>query len=134
MQNNALWVPELHRYVGFTRFHRGEAFHRHPRGQRTLARTESDDFVKWDKAEVLMAGTPPYQTYTMQVFPYAGIYLALIMWFRWHSDDRVQCELAWSADTVRWERISPGMPLIPLSEKEGDYDWGCIYGSRPIFS
>ena len=107
-------------------------FHRHPWGQRTICRTESEDFVNWSKAEQLLQGNPPNQTYTMQVFPYAGVYIALVMWFRWHSDDRVQCELAWSPDTIRWERINPGIPIIPNAENEGDYDWGCVYAGQSV--
>jgi len=45
------------------------------------------------------------------------------------SEDRVHCELAWSPDTLRWERISPGTPFIPNSSIQGDYDWGCVYAA-----
>jgi hypothetical protein len=46
----------------------------------------------------------------------------------------VWTELAWSADTKKWNRISPGTPLIPCSEKKLDYDYGCVYPcAYPVF-
>lgn len=52
-------------------------------------------------------------------------------------DDRtdcVDCELAWSPDTVNWERIREGHPLIALGPK-GSSDWGCIYAAAgPILA
>jgi hypothetical protein len=51
-----------------------------------------------------------------------------------HEADRVWTELTWSPDTVTWHRVLPGTPLIPNSEKEGDYDWGCVYAAAcPVF-
>ena len=47
--------------------------------------------------------------------------------------DRVHCELAWSPDTWEWHIIDPGTPLIDTSHEKGDYDWGCVYASVPIF-
>ena len=41
--------------------------------------------------------------------------------------DRTHTELAWSPDTITWERIDPGRPLISNSAEEGAYDWGCVY-------
>jgi hypothetical protein len=39
----------------------------------------------------------------------------------------VWTELAWSPDTRAWHRVSPGTPLIPCSDRELDYDYGCVY-------
>ena len=37
-------------------------------------------------------------------------------------------------DTEVWERISPGTPLIPCSEQELSYDYGCVYAAAsPVF-
>jgi len=47
--------------------------------------------------------------------------------------NRQHVELAWSPDSIEWHRIRPGTPLIANSEQMGDYDWGCIFASPPIF-
>jgi hypothetical protein len=118
--NNAFWFPEPGKYVGITRL---------VEGQRIVGRTESTDFVKWSKAVEVLRGEPKNQSYAMPVFRYADIYLGLLMILRGGGEDRVHCELAWSPDTVRWERIEPGKPFIPNSEVEGSYDWGCVYAA-----
>jgi hypothetical protein len=124
--NNAFWAPELGRYVGITRNWSGS--------QRTVARTESPDFVHWSKAVEVLRGTSPHQQpYALLVFRYADLYLGLLMMFNTKTD-RVQCELAWSPDTIHWNRIDEGTPLIPCSETRGDYDWGTVYAAAyPVF-
>ena len=126
--NNALWVPELNKYVGTTRIFGGEPFLHHPSGQRVVGRTESPDFVKWSKAEAILSGVREKQTYAMPMFRYGDVYLGLLMIIRL-SEERVHCELAWSPDTLRWERIDPGTPFIANSPSEADYDWGCVYAA-----
>ena len=126
--NNVLWVPELKKYVGITRMLRGEPFFRHPLGQRVVGRTESTDFVNWSKDRESLRGDRENQTYAMPMFRCANVYLGLLMIIRL-SKERVHCELAWSPDTIRWERIDPGTPLIANAETEGDYDWGCVYAA-----
>ena len=121
-------MPELNKYVGTTRIFGGEPFFRHPEGQRVVGRTESSDFLKWSKAEEILIGTRENQTYAMPIFRYANLYLGLLMIIRL-SEERVHCELAWSPDTIRWERIEPGTPLIANSSRQGDYDWGCVYAA-----
>ena len=68
----------------------------------------------------------------MPVFRYAGVYLGLVSIYNQQAG-RVHCELAWSPDTVKWTRIQPGTPLIPTSNRPGDYDWGCVYACAPVF-
>jgi len=122
--NNAFWDPKLKKYVGITR---------QWAGQRLVARTESSDFLKWTKAVEVLRGDGGNQTYAMPVFRYADVYLGLVMIFR-PKPNRVHCELTWSGDTVKWHRIDKGTPLIPNSEKKGDYDWGCAYAAAyPVF-
>ncbi len=118
--NNAFWVPERDKYVGITRLWEG---------QRIVGRTESPDFVHWSKAVEVLRGDPRNQTYAMPVFRYADVYLGLVMILR-RGEDRVHCELAWSGDTVGWERIAPGTALIPNSPTKGAYDWGCVYAAN----
>ena len=142
--NSNRWIPELKKYVTMTRIHRGKAFFRHPLGQRVVGRTESSDFLKWSKATEVLRGDPEQQTYAMPFFRYADIYLGLVMIIRPkdpiksgernynikdEKQERVHCELAWSPDTFRWERINPGTAFIPTATVKGAYDWGCIYAA-----
>jgi hypothetical protein len=134
--NNAFWAPELNRYVGITRL-------KHPvTKERYVGRTESPDFLKWTKAVEVMRALPdeaPRQTYAMPVFRYANVYLGLVMMFNAGATkmftteaNAVDCELAWSADTMHWERICLGTPLIPRGP-EGSFDGGCIYAAAYPF-
>lgn len=139
--NNALWVPELERYVLFTRLRAAvgprigmpdnlpeDVANRMARSIRTVGRSESVDFIHWTKAaEVFRGLEPTRQTYAMPVFPYAGIYFGLVAMFNTEADT-VDCELAWSPDTFRWERVCGGTPFIPRG-KPGSCDCGCIYGA-----
>ena len=125
--NNAFWAPTLGEYVGITRTWAK------PRG-RQVARTSSKDFLKWTKAEVVLEGIENHlQTYAMPVFYYGGVYIGLPAIY--NSDaDRTHTELAWSADTVAWNRIDPGTPLITNSAEKGQYDWGTVYAAAyPVF-
>jgi len=124
--NNTLWAPTLGKYVGITRTWGKQG--------RQVARTTSDDFLKWTKAKVVLEGFDRgHQTYAMPVFFHGGVYLGLVA-IIYPKEDRVWAELAWSPDTVQWHRICPDTPLIANSEKEMAYDWGCVYaGAYPIF-
>ena len=80
------------------------------------------------------------QVYSMPVFRYGDIFLGLPAQF--HKGDlaapdwdTVTTELAWSSDTIHWQRICPGEALIPLGQGEypdGAYDCGCIYAAAPL--
>ncbi|OHB76516.1 MAG: hypothetical protein A2W31_13560, partial [Planctomycetes bacterium RBG_16_64_10] len=120
--NNAFWDALTGKYVGITRLWQA--------GQRIVGRTESADYRHWTKAVEVLRGAPeePHrQTYALLVFPCANVYLGLLMLFN-TREDVVDCELAWSPDTVRWERICPGTPLIPRG-RQGSWDNGCIYSA-----
>ncbi len=121
--NNAFWCPELNKYVGITRLWNRKS-------GRLVGRCESADFAKWTKAVELMCGLETErhrQTYAMPVFRYANVYLGLVMLLDTKTD-LVDCELTWSPDTVHWERVCPGTPMIPRGPK-GSCDWGCIYAA-----
>ena len=124
--NNLFWDEGNGRYVGITRLWDGR--------QRTVGRTESVDFNSWTRAvEVLQAlpNEPDRQTYALIAFPYAQLYLGLLMMFD-TATDLVDCELAWSRDTVQWQRVAPGTPLIERGA-EGSFDWGWVYaGAYPF--
>jgi len=125
--NNALWAPTAGKYVGITRTWGAQRV-------RQVARTESDDFLKWTKAEVVLQGLENnLQIYAMPVFYHGGVYLGLAA-IHDQKTDRVWTELTWSPDTVQWNRVCPGTPLIANSEKEMACDWGCAYaGAYPVF-
>lgn len=124
--NNAFWAPTLGKYVGITRTWGDMG--------REVVRIESKDFVHWTAEEVVLKGiSKNLQTYAMPVFFHGGVYLGLVA-IHDQKADRVWTELSWSPDTREWYRISPGTPLIPCSEKELDYDYGCVYAcANPVF-
>jgi hypothetical protein len=101
---------------------------------RQVARTTSTDFLSWEKCEVVLEGlNANHQIYAMPVFYHGGVYLGLIA-LHDQKTDRVWTELAWSPDTITWNRVLPGTPLIPNAGKEGDCDWGCAYAAAcPVF-
>jgi len=125
--NNALWAPTLGKYVGLTRTWGDEK-------GRQVARIESNDFIEWTAAEVVLEGIDiNHQTYAMPVFYYAGIYIGLVA-IHHQDSDRVWTELTWSHDTKSWNRVDPGTPLIPCSDTKLDYDYGCVYPcAYPVF-
>jgi len=128
--NNTFWAPTLSTYVGITRTWNRQG----DRGIRQVARIESKDFNNWTPVEVVLQGSDPnLQTYAMPVFFHGGVYLGLLA-VHDQKADRVWTELTWSPDTKHWNRISPGTPLIPNSDKELDYDYGCVYAcAAPVF-
>ncbi|MDD4870240.1 MAG: hypothetical protein PHR77_06735 [Kiritimatiellae bacterium] len=115
------WDEQYGRYVLISRIYLGE---------RLVARAESLDAVHWTKPEVVLRSLPNEgknrQTYCMPVFPYANIYLGFVMMYNIGSDKSVDCELVWSPDSVKWERVLAGTPFIPRGPS-GSYDAGCIY-------
>ena len=126
--NNALWNPDLNRYVLFTRL-----WSRNP-PMRIVGRSESQDFLKWSKATEVLRGLEPHlHLYAMPVFRCGGVYIGFPAIFN-SETDRTHTELAWSPDTVTWHRICPGTPFIPNTPEEGAYDWGCVYAAAyPVF-
>ena len=131
--NNAIWSTRLQKYIGITRGWSD--------GIRTVLRCESDDFVAWTRPHEVMRGDGEHdQIYSMPIMEYAGLYIGLPAIFHKGDPDAadwdtVDTELAWSADSIRWTRVSPGQPLIPRGEgsyPNGDYDCGCIYAAMPL--
>lgn len=131
--NNAIFSPELERYICVTR---GWAA-----GVRTVLRSESEDFVHWSAPVEIMRGADAHdQIYSMPICLYRGHYIGLPSVFHKGDEsaadwDTVDTELAFSADTVNWERVRPGDSLIPRgagSYPDGEYDCGCIYAAAPF--
>ncbi|MBX3010115.1 MAG: hypothetical protein KF832_01365 [Caldilineaceae bacterium] len=120
--NNALWVPELECYVLINRMWRRE-----PR-RRLVGRATSTDFRQWSNSAPILEGRDGNdQLYAMPIFAYGGLYLGFPTIFN-ATTDTVDCELAWSADTIHWQRICAGTPLIPRGPT-GSYDSGCLYAA-----
>lgn len=120
--NNAFYDPRTGNYVLISRLFQGE---------RKVARSESRDFLDWTDAELILESLPTEkgrrQTYCMPAFAYANCYLGFLMLINTGSDNSVDCELTWSPDSVHWNRVNPGAPLLPRGPA-GSYDAGCIYG------
>ena len=119
--NNAFRDPWTGKFIWFTKMYLGE---------RLVSRLESDDFVNWKAGGVILRSAleegRSSQTYALTVFPYANGYLGYLMMYHVGTGRRVDCELAWSADSIHWERVAPGRPLLPNGPM-GAYDSGCIY-------
>lgn len=119
--NNAFWDERLGRYVLFTKQYVGE---------RLVARFESEDFLNWRDSGVVLRSSAAEgkttQTYCLSAFPYANGYLGYVMMYHAGKDRSVDCELAWSPDSVNWRRVAPGTPFLPRGPK-GSYDGACIY-------
>ena len=119
--NNAFWDEGSGKYVWFTKLYLGE---------RLVARLESDDFLHWRNNGLMLRSRVSEgresQTYCMPVFRHAGIYLGYLMMYNVGNGRTVDCELVWSPDGLKWQRVAPGVPLIPRGPK-GSYDSECIY-------
>jgi len=119
--NNAFRDPRTGKFLWFTKMYLGE---------RLVSRLESDDFVNWRAGGVVLRSSLEEgrgsQTYALTVFPYANGYLGYLMMYHVAGGRRVDCELAWSPDSLHWERVSPGRPLL-ANGPDGSYDGGCVY-------
>ncbi len=135
--NNAIYLPELGRYVCVTRGWSGGEF----RGERTVLRSESQDFLHWSApAEILRGNGAHDQIYSMPIAQSGGLFIGLPACFHKGDPeapnwDTVDTELAISADSLNWRRVCPGEALIPRgagSYPDGDYDCGCVYAAAPL--
>jgi hypothetical protein len=119
--NNAFFDTRLGKYLWFTKLYLGE---------RLVTRLESDDFLHWKSSGVVLRSTLDegrvHQTYALTVFPYANLYLGYVMMYHVGAGRTVDVELAWSPDSIHWQRVAPGKAFLPLGAA-GSYDSGCIY-------
>ncbi len=135
--NNALRLADDGRYVALTRGWVGAADDR----VRVVLRTESEDFVHWSEPLQVFRGEDAHdQIYSMPMVHRGSVYLGLPAIFHKGDEtapdwDTVDTELAWSPDTVSWNRVCPGEPLIPRGEgsyPDGAYDCCCLYAAAPL--
>ncbi len=119
--NNAFFDTRSGKYLWFTKMYLGE---------RLVSRLESDDFLHWKSSGIVLRSAldegRATQTYALTVFPYANLYLGYVMMYHVGSGRVVDVELAWSHDSIKWQRVQPGTPFLKLGDK-GSYDSGCIY-------
>jgi hypothetical protein len=54
------------------------------------------------------------------------VWLGYVMMYNVGKGRTVDCELAWSPDSVTWKRVAPGVAFIPRGAK-GSADSECIY-------
>ena len=135
--NNVIRIAGTDTFVGITRGLSGES----PNRYRTVMRTTSTDFVNWsDPLQVLAGNSIEDQIYSIPIHQYKNVYIGLPAIY--HGGDKnaenwdlVDTELAWSSDTITWNRICPGTPVIPRGRgtyPSGAYDCGCIYAAAPV--
>ena len=115
---------------------------------RQIGRRDSDDFVHWSGnrpvLESRLRDTPGLEFYYLQGAvrnqTWAGLHLGMLG--AYHADLRreydparndgvTDCQLAWSRDSVRWERWPE--PFIPRGEP-GSFDWGGVYCEYPAIA
>ena len=104
--------PVTSRYAAFGRFGFG----------RVVARSESDDFLKWVKPQLVLETDdqepsgeyPDTQFYGMSVCLYEGLYLGGLWAYRPGSDGHIDTQLACSLDGIRWERVANRSPLLTV--------------------
>lgn len=112
----AFWATDRREYVAMTTIEKGDV--------RSIGRTSSKDFKKWSPVSPVMEGlTQDEQIIALPVLPHAGVFLGFPAIYD-QKQDRIQTELAWSPDTIQWERIAPGSAFIGNGGK-GSADWGC---------
>ena len=116
---------------------------------RQIGRRDSGDFLEWSGnrpvLESRLADDPPgLEFYHMEGAgvnqTYAGLHLGMLG--AYHTDLRrkydparndglTECQLAWSRDSVRWERWDA--PFIARGEP-GAFDWGGVYCGYPAIA
>ena len=108
--------------------HGEDLFFQRQHSGRSVRRSESRDFMHWEpeRGELVLAADtldgPGDEIYGMSVFPYEGIYIALLQMFH-NYPDRVylDVQLAVSRDSVHFQRLSDRSPFIPVGEA-GEWD------------
>ena len=112
-----------------------------PGAQRAIAISQSPNADLFDGRQRWRSwrssvGTPQHQQYCGISFPWAGIYLQMVMVYDALSnatEQRVHCRLQWSQDLHRWELIEPTRDLIPLGTS-GAFDSHIIFAGSGVYS
>ncbi|MGK0184757.1 MAG: hypothetical protein ACI9R3_000531 [Verrucomicrobiales bacterium] len=119
----AFWAPERREYIAMTTIKNGDV--------RSIGRTISKDFRQWSAVTPVLEGlTDEQQIIALPVMPFGGVFLGFPA-IHDNEQDRIQTELAWSADTIHWERIAPGTAFIS-NGAQGSADWGSAFAGSVI--
>ncbi|MBM4067704.1 MAG: exo-alpha-sialidase [Planctomycetes bacterium] len=120
-----LYDAKLKRYVAFGRMGFG----------RTVARTESDDGLKWSDPKLVLAcdgkDGPGGQIYGMPTDLYEGLYVGMFWMYREGTDARIDTQLAVSRDGTVWNRAA-GRQTFLANAPEGSWDDGMSRAGRGI--
>jgi len=85
---------------------------------------KSRDMVTWEDRGIILRpdqyDPPDVQIYGMQPFRYGQGFLAMVEIYH-QAIERLDTQLAWSADGVRWQRVGRREPVLPLGG-EGAWD------------
>ena len=110
--------------------------------KRAIARTESDDFLKWSAPQLVMApdefdGVRPaafpgtrqgVQLHGAPVFIRHGVYFSLLQVADFETHGQQPVELAISRDGLAWSRPFRATPFLPVNEA-GKFDSGRIWSN-----
>jgi hypothetical protein len=129
-----MFDPALDRYVLFGRTEKtlpeveaawsGYDWYRRWHSGRAVARVESADFVKWNFTDPLTAPVvmtadlqdpPGTEIYSLNVFPYEGVYIGLVQVF--HAlphDPFLDVQLAVSRDGMHFTRVAERAPVLTV--------------------
>jgi hypothetical protein len=93
---------------------------------RAVVRIESDDFLNWSQADLVLAADndDPEGTeiYSMSVFPYQGVYIGCVqMFYGLSHQGNLDIQLAVSRNGKQFNRVEPREPLIPAG-RVGEWD------------
>ena len=114
---------------------------------RRIAYSESKDLISWTQPINIFGHDEldPIGLYGMAVSSYEGIYWGFLMRLHYHpafeegkalvggKDNTMDTELAWSRDSIHWERHPLRPAFIPTSAPYGEsYDWGQVRGMANI--
>jgi hypothetical protein len=124
--NSVIWDERKQRYRAYVRMRCNVG--------RSVAITESKDFVHWSEPRTLYIPTPfdaarSWEFYGMSVTPVGDQYIGLVWIFPNTPDSSNKqshspvtwTELVVSRDGEKWERPFPGEPFLPLGEA-GQFD------------
>ncbi|HEV7406462.1 MAG TPA: hypothetical protein VGO11_26160 [Chthoniobacteraceae bacterium] len=119
------WDPKISRYVAYVR---------PDKPIRTIARTTSEDMVKWAPFETVLEpdddDPPGTQFYGMSVFPDRGVYLGLL-WVYHANVLSIDVQLAFSRDGVKWERAARRHPILMFGLPD-KFDSHLLIAMQPI--
>jgi hypothetical protein len=100
------WDPNIERYVAYVR---------PDKPVRTIARTTSEDMIRWAPFQTVLEpdddDPPGTQFYGMSVFRDRGVYFGLL-WIYHPNQLMIDAQLAVSRDGVRWQRPGRRHPIL----------------------